>query len=311
MENKEIQTAGDKTLSTNNPVYTPWLTNSEKAISQIMALSVHDAIKSQNPVIANIALVLPGAAKKILSYMIADVTGFLNVGKTMDAAQILTTADLIIRDLNFKNLKPDDFKVCFDNAKKGYYGKSYDRIDGMVICEWLSAYVAEKSTLIEDISFNEHEKIKKTGNVIAPEVVTFYKERLSEAEKTAEKKITTGVRIENIDGKDKYIVNQIPEKEYKELQKEPVKHAAKSPRDVFIQKCFSEFDDLCARSPSLDKNGQEIPGKYTDMEITDTIRYDFNKEKPITKTHVRPIDVTEYTQIKLTEYDTHPLTLPK
>lgn len=76
----------------------------------------------------------------------------------------------------------------------------------------------------------------------------------------------------------------------------------KSERDVFIQECFKEFDKLCDKSPSIDRFGNKIPGRLIDHEITDLVGYN-EKNKPILKTHVRPIDVTEYTRIKVTEYD--------
>ena len=45
----------------------------------------------------------------------------------MSAVQVAQTADLVIEE--FYYLKPDDFKLCFTQAKKGIYGKLYDRID--------------------------------------------------------------------------------------------------------------------------------------------------------------------------------------
>ena len=78
-------------------------------------------------------------------HILNDLINFFNVGKTMGAIQVAQTADLIIEEYYY--LKPDDFKLCFNRAKKGYYGKLYDRIDGQVIIDWLSKYDAERTEL--------------------------------------------------------------------------------------------------------------------------------------------------------------------
>ncbi len=87
-----------------------------------------------------------------------DLLDFFNVGKTMGAVQVASTADLIIEEFYF--LKPDDFKLCFNRAKKGYYGKVYDRIDGQVILEWLSMYTNERMTTASDTSILEADRMK-------------------------------------------------------------------------------------------------------------------------------------------------------
>ena len=87
-----------------------------------------------------------------------DLLDFFNVGKNMGAIQVASTADLIIEEFYF--LKPDDFKLCFNRAKKGYYGKVYDRIDGQVILEWLSTYTNDRMTTASDTSIQEAERFK-------------------------------------------------------------------------------------------------------------------------------------------------------
>ena len=52
--------------------------------------------------------------------IIIDLVMFFNVGKTMKDTQAAQTADLIIEEFYF--FKPDDFKLCFNRAKKGLYG---------------------------------------------------------------------------------------------------------------------------------------------------------------------------------------------
>lgn len=76
----------------------------------------------------------------------------------MGAVQVASTADLIIEEYYF--LKPDDFKLCFTRAKKGYYGKVFDRIDGQVIFEWLNQYTNDRMTTASDTSIQEADRMK-------------------------------------------------------------------------------------------------------------------------------------------------------
>lgn len=76
----------------------------------------------------------------------------------MNDIQAAQTADLIIEEYYF--LKPDDFKLCFTRAKKGYYGKVFDRIDGQVIFEWLNQYTNDRMTTASDTSIHEAERFK-------------------------------------------------------------------------------------------------------------------------------------------------------
>lgn len=90
--------------------------------------------------------------------IIIDLVMFFNVGKTMKDTQAAQTADLIIEEFYF--LKPDDFKLCFTRAKKGYYGKVFDRIDGQVIFEWLNQYINDRMITASDTSIQEAERFK-------------------------------------------------------------------------------------------------------------------------------------------------------
>lgn len=90
--------------------------------------------------------------RAFMAKIIIDVVMFFNVGKIMNDNQAAQTADLIIEEYYF--LKPDDFKLCFNRAKKGLYGKVYDRIDGAVILEWLGRYEKERGSIAMDDSIN-------------------------------------------------------------------------------------------------------------------------------------------------------------
>lgn len=107
--------------------------------------------------------------RAFMAKIIIDVVTFFNVGKIMKDTQVAQTADLIIDEFYF--LKPDDFKLCFNRAKKGYYGKVYDRIDGQVIFEWLNQYTNDRMTTASDTSIQEAERFKtpigeRTSNLL-------------------------------------------------------------------------------------------------------------------------------------------------
>jgi len=97
-------------------------------------------------------------ARAMVLIMLTDIVGRTNVGKTMNDFQLAETAKTIIA--NYGYLKIDDFKLCFDYARKGYYGKLYDCIDEMVIIGWLEAYITDRFNQGEKISALEHDKVK-------------------------------------------------------------------------------------------------------------------------------------------------------
>jgi len=103
----------------------------------------------------------------LLVYMITDVVEQLNVGKTMNDKQVGRAAELIADE--FYYLKPDDFKLCFDNAVKGRYGATYDRIDIQIICSWLNKYTGERMDEADNTSYQQHLSEKKTE--ISPKVI--------------------------------------------------------------------------------------------------------------------------------------------
>jgi hypothetical protein len=99
--------------------------------------------------------------KDTLNVIISEVILFMNVGKTMTPPQIESTINMILSDVMAKSLTFEDYKVCFENAKKGHYGKSYDRLDGQIIFEWITAYFNEKTAIIEESNHLLHQNSKK------------------------------------------------------------------------------------------------------------------------------------------------------
>jgi len=122
--------------------------------------------------------------KGLLILIIEDLVLFLNVGKTMNKEQVNQTADLILSEFNF--LRVEDFKLCFNNAKKGIYGKQYDRLDGQVIFEWLNVYSNERANESERLNslkkFESNEKANPEGQKKVTEILSLAVKELKEKE---------------------------------------------------------------------------------------------------------------------------------
>ncbi len=83
----------------------------------------------------------------------------------MGAEQVKQTVELIIED--YKHLKPEDFKACFNNAKKGHYGKLFDRLDGQIIMQWLCEYDNERDSEIEAYRAKQNRVLKQEPGLVA------------------------------------------------------------------------------------------------------------------------------------------------
>ena len=97
-------------------------------------------------------------ANAVMVIILNDLIDFFNVGNTMNAPQVVATAEMILD--NYGYLKIDDFKLCFNNAKRGYYNDKVYRIDGNVILTWIERYVNERMNTAEEISYSNHASIK-------------------------------------------------------------------------------------------------------------------------------------------------------
>ena len=75
----------------------------------------------------------------------------------MTPEQATEAVKVLMSDAGYMDFKPEDFMVCFLNARKGFYGKNYNRIDIQVLCGWVNAYSLDR----ED-ALIEHNKGKNT-----------------------------------------------------------------------------------------------------------------------------------------------------
>lgn len=147
--------------------------------------------------------------KTVLVEALSDLVMFFNVGKTMNAPQIVQTVELVLEQYWY--LRLSEFKYCFTQAMTGAYGKVYDRIDGAIIFEWIEKYLEERMGEIVEKQTQQHEENKKDVSILS----ALHEKGISFKPKTVE-----------------------------ETKIEQKKTVEKSEREKLIQKFFREFDEL-------------------------------------------------------------------
>ena len=215
--------------------------------------SIQQAISSNSLSIHKIKVANPTAAALILEALISEVVLFFNVGKNMNEFQIKQTAILLLSELESKNMKPEDYRIMFNNAKTGKYGGQFDRLDGQMIFEWVRQYWHERSSIVanmNDVLHSEQKSGKYDKSDVNPEGQKKVAQILKDAKVLSESK--------------------------SEIQKPIDKKVTE--RDIFIQKCFSDFELLYKKSPL------PVPGRFIM----------FNG---------RGVDQIEYCGLRVKEYD--------
>lgn len=113
--------------------------SSNPALQALSSSSVSLAtVKKTNGEDAQLAVVVKLINQVVMSF---------NIGKNMNANQILDAAKEIISDYYF--LKIEELKTCFEMGRKGKFGKVYDRVDLMILCEWLAKYDELRNDALE------------------------------------------------------------------------------------------------------------------------------------------------------------------
>lgn len=106
----------------------------------------------------------------------------------MDPIQITDTIHLVREE--YPHYKPEDFKLFFKMAKKGYFGQVFGRMDGEVIMNWLAKYDLHRDTAAQNESIRECDKWKKLVKIESSTGVTYeeylaLKKRAREGDKEA------------------------------------------------------------------------------------------------------------------------------
>ena len=79
-----------------------------------------------------------------------EFVNFYSTNGTMDPLQIKDTIDLVREE--YPHYKPEDFKLFFKMAKKGYFGQVFGRMDGEVIMNWIARYDIHRDTQAQNES---------------------------------------------------------------------------------------------------------------------------------------------------------------
>lgn len=85
----------------------------------------------------------------ILTILFNDIIDFFSVGRSIGQSQLVSTIQLVVEDFYYLNI--EDFKLCFNNAKRGVYGKIYDRVDGNIIYGWIAQYAKDRAYFCESM----------------------------------------------------------------------------------------------------------------------------------------------------------------
>ena len=105
------------------------------------------------------------SVKNILYLIIVDVCNSFNVSMNMTKEQVVSLVNLV--ETRCGDLKIEDLRFCFDNAKSGKYGNSFHRVDAPTIFGWIDQYKNDKLEWIE----NNHMNAKSdTGFNLHPDV---------------------------------------------------------------------------------------------------------------------------------------------
>lgn len=201
-----------------------WVTSPEVCLQRLQPNTALDVLRSDSPSFAKMSVFFgdngPIVTKAILTIIINDLVNFFSVGKTMNASQVAQTVSLILK--NYILYKPDDFKLCFDRAKEGYYGTTYDRVDGNVILGWLMRYDFEKSDEIEDYRINEKNLIESGKTPIS-----------------ADQKLIDNPEAVPMPDYIKEVIHSIATKKIL-----PVKERVKTQAEIVIEGFVADFNDL-------------------------------------------------------------------
>lgn len=163
---------------------TVWKNSPEQSYNQIQVRNYGDIIHSSAPSLAGMRKELGDMhTKAVLTIILLDVIKFFNVGKGMNDIQVGQTVQLIQDE--YWMLKPDDFKLCFNNAKKGMYGQVYDRLDGQIIMSWLNKHLEGRMSYSENEQIRKHDQLKKQDEQVRNQQLQNDKEKNREIQRIA------------------------------------------------------------------------------------------------------------------------------
>lgn len=186
----------------------------EAANSELPSIS---KIKKELSVIENGEIIF----NALLTKEITGLVSSFNVGKTMNDTQISFVRETLKSDYFY--LKLDEIKFVFNQAKKGKFGITYDRIDCAVICGWLDQYISDRDQILTEKRIHEKKLAEK---IVVPDensVVADFAAMISELKKKEIEELKEVV-VERV-------FNDKPKRE-------------KTEQEILVQEIIKEFDLL-------------------------------------------------------------------
>lgn len=110
-------------------------------------------------------------ARAVMGIILSDLVDFFNVSQSMNPPQMAQVIDMILDTYGY--LKIEDFRLCFNWAKRGFYGQVF-RIDGNVILTWLEKYVDDRCNNADEENYSKHSGLK-AGERNSPDLDTIIK----------------------------------------------------------------------------------------------------------------------------------------
>lgn len=147
-------------------------------LGAIQVRTIEQAVNGETPTISTVRKYHGEAvARNAIVEIIAFSAGLLNIGKNLQAHQIGFLADEILQDWYW--LKIGELKFIMQQGVLGAYGELYDRLDVNMVMEWIAAYDAQRTEIVErqsqraDAEADAKEKANGNGNAKAVQVPRF------------------------------------------------------------------------------------------------------------------------------------------
>ena len=167
----------------------------EEYYSQISVNNYNDVFQAPNVFLSTLKndVGLTRTRATLSLFVINDVVNMFNVGKNMNAIQVATLVDDILRIYPY--FKVEDLKLCFQNARTRK--KVFDRLDCNVVLEWLREYDIERAETSEQISINEFKKIENNSSTTYEDYLTQLKDRADHGDVEAIKSLNQAIRLKS------------------------------------------------------------------------------------------------------------------
>lgn len=117
-------------------------------LGAIQVRTIEQAVNGETPTLSTVRKYHGEAiARNAIIETIAFAAGLLNIGKNLQSHQIGFLADEILRDWYW--LKIGELKFIMEQGIRGAYGELYDRLDFNTVLEWISAFDAARTEIVE------------------------------------------------------------------------------------------------------------------------------------------------------------------